>query len=295
MKKCRKCGVELVVDDNWYQSSKKKKTYICIKCHKERCRQRYKEKPNKNRIIICEKCGKERRLYGKGLCGKCYEEEGLSRMVICASCGEEKPHWSLGMCKKCYGRKSREDNIEDRRENNQRWREDNHEYVLKKCRQYYQDHKEEASAAHRKWRESHKEERKAYLRQWHKDHKEEQVKYRHQWYAEHREEQAEYRRQYNQDNPEVARKHNNLRRARMMNVTIEPIDEQKIYGLYGHVCIYCGSKNNLVLDHVVPLSKGGPHSEDNLVIACGSCNCSKGTKFLEEWIQRQPYSQAWVM
>ncbi len=36
--------------------------------------------------------------------------------------------------------------------------------------------------------------------------------------------------------------------------------------------------NNPDRDHVVPLSKGGEHSEDNLVPACAPCNLSKGNK-----------------
>ena len=36
------------------------------------------------------------------------------------------------------------------------------------------------------------------------------------------------------------------------------------------------------IDHVIPLSKGGSHTWDNVKVACGECNCVvKGAKVLE--------------
>ena len=45
-----------------------------------------------------------------------------------------------------------------------------------------------------------------------------------------------------------------------------------------HSCQYCGSTKHLTLDHVIPLSKGGKHSWDNVVTACESCNNSKSDR-----------------
>ena len=43
-------------------------------------------------------------------------------------------------------------------------------------------------------------------------------------------------------------------------------------------CAYCGSREDLTLDHVVPLSRGGTHAIDNLVAACKPCNSRKGSR-----------------
>ena len=46
-----------------------------------------------------------------------------------------------------------------------------------------------------------------------------------------------------------------------------------------HVCQYCGSpfsKNNLTLDHVVPIVQGGRKCWENIVTACKPCNQHKG-------------------
>ena len=47
----------------------------------------------------------------------------------------------------------------------------------------------------------------------------------------------------------------------------------------GFTCQYCGRDNvELTIDHVVPRSRGGPHTWDNLVSACKMCNHRKGGK-----------------
>ena len=54
-----------------------------------------------------------------------------------------------------------------------------------------------------------------------------------------------------------------------------------------YTCVYCGIKpESLHCDHVVPYSKGGGNDLDNLATSCPSCNKSKGSKTLEEWINR---------
>lgn len=51
-----------------------------------------------------------------------------------------------------------------------------------------------------------------------------------------------------------------------------------------NTCVYCGASNiSLQLDHVVPKSKGGADTPENLVAACKPCNTSKGSKLLEVW------------
>lgn len=45
---------------------------------------------------------------------------------------------------------------------------------------------------------------------------------------------------------------------------------------YGARCANCGAQDNLVLDHVVPIAKGGRSHYDNLQLLCAECNRVKG-------------------
>jgi 5-methylcytosine-specific restriction endonuclease McrA len=51
-------------------------------------------------------------------------------------------------------------------------------------------------------------------------------------------------------------------------------------------CWWCGSEINdgYVVDHVVPLSRGGSNRKENVVASCESCNRSKGAKMPEDFV-----------
>ncbi len=52
------------------------------------------------------------------------------------------------------------------------------------------------------------------------------------------------------------------------------------------ICYYCGAKvgsKNLTMDHVIPLSRGGTSSRDNIVPACKECNNKKKYMLPVEW------------
>jgi len=49
------------------------------------------------------------------------------------------------------------------------------------------------------------------------------------------------------------------------------------------ICEYCGSKGKLTIEHILPISCGGPDISDNTVMVCSKCNSSKGNKKLYEY------------
>ncbi|NEP02330.1 MAG: HNH endonuclease [Symploca sp. SIO2E9] len=59
---------------------------------------------------------------------------------------------------------------------------------------------------------------------------------------------------------------------------IPPVNRREVLKRDRHICQYCGSTKELTLDHVIPRSKGGKHSWDNVVIACQQCNSRKGNR-----------------
>ena len=61
-------------------------------------------------------------------------------------------------------------------------------------------------------------------------------------------------------------------------------DDEKIKLQTGQICNYCGSAAKLALDHIFPQKLGGKDDAENLIFACRTCNSSKGTKDLMEWM-----------
>lgn len=62
-------------------------------------------------------------------------------------------------------------------------------------------------------------------------------------------------------------------------------DDEKIKFKYPQSCCYCGSKDNLNIDHLIPKIKGGIDSADNLVLSCRSCNSSKRDRDVLLWLK----------
>ncbi|HEY9612200.1 HNH endonuclease [Allocoleopsis sp.] len=59
---------------------------------------------------------------------------------------------------------------------------------------------------------------------------------------------------------------------------VPPVNRREVLRRDKHTCQYCGSTKHLTLDHVIPRSKGGKHTWDNVVIACERCNSRKGDR-----------------
>lgn len=68
-----------------------------------------------------------------------------------------------------------------------------------------------------------------------------------------------------------------------------------------YTCQYCGREppvRDLNLDHVIPRSRGGPSSWDNLVTSCRDCNLRKGRSTPDEAgmkLRKQPARPSWTL
>ena len=59
--------------------------------------------------------------------------------------------------------------------------------------------------------------------------------------------------------------------------------ENKKLVLNGEFCAYCGTTVSLQWEHIVPKSRSGPDTIDNMVLSCAKCNREKATKNPIEW------------
>lgn len=56
------------------------------------------------------------------------------------------------------------------------------------------------------------------------------------------------------------------------------ITRRAVFARDGWACQYCGAGSNLTVDHVIPRSKGGLSSWENIVASCAPCNRRKGDR-----------------
>lgn len=179
-----------------------------------------------------------------------------------------------------YQRQWDKANPEKRRRRNQQWNEANQERRRELGRQYRESHREQYAAYQRKWYRDNRD----YYRQYYEAHKREKSEYNQRWREAHEQERREYRHRWSKANREKTREYTRRYRARKKNAAVGPVDEMAIYERDGRKCIYCPSTTDLTLDHLVPLSRDGAHSQDNLAVACRSCNSRKGAKTYKEFV-----------
>lgn len=97
---------------------------------------------------------------------------------------------------------------------------------------------------------------------------------------------AERSRRWYRDNPEKAREQTRRYQARKMAATVGEVDYRQVIERDGMVCHLCtlpiSDLLGLHFDHVVPLSRGGAHSMDNIKPAHAACNLRKNNKLMSE-------------
>ncbi|MFQ5425716.1 MAG: HNH endonuclease, partial [Gaiellales bacterium] len=73
-----------------------------------------------------------------------------------------------------------------------------------------------------------------------------------------------------------------LNYVRVPRVAQRKISRRALFARDEWRCQYCGASGKLTLDHVVPRSRGGVSSWNNVVASCAPCNLRKGDRLPEE-------------
>ena len=136
----------------------------------------------------------------------------------------------------------------------------NRKSMLQKAKEYYATNKEECDLKGREWAKANVEKTR------------------------------EYNRKSYQKNPNQALIRVRSRKIKMMGNGIEPYTLEQVLEEYGSVCYLCeqnidltlprkigveGWQYGLHLDHVTPISKGGPDCLENVAPAHAICNLNK--------------------
>jgi 5-methylcytosine-specific restriction endonuclease McrA len=167
------------------------------------------------------------------------------------------------------------------------WYKTNQEKIKLSNKAWNKANPEKMKEYYTKWKNNNLEKIKTYSRTWYKNNLEKRKIYRKLWYKNNLEKVKLSNAIWKRNNPNKRLAHSANRRAIKRNAPGNGITGkqwEELLDKSGGVCYYCGEqKENLTMDHVMPLSKGGAHDIINIVPACLSCNCSKGTQLLNEW------------
>jgi 5-methylcytosine-specific restriction endonuclease McrA len=212
----------------------------------------------------------------------------------CSKCGEVLPLEAFGRnrrskdgmdgrCKECRRQYSKE-NAEARREYSRQYYQDNLEKIKEYSRQYRKDNAEKIrvkSREHsRRYRKDNLEKIKEREKQYRKENKETLNEKSRRYQKDNAEKIKERQRQWRKDNPEKVKAAKHKRRALKKSspghCTTEQLQARLDY--HDNRCVYCGSAENIEVEHKIPLAKGGSNWPANLAPACGSCNRSKGDR-----------------
>lgn len=227
--------------------------------------------------------------------------------IICQTCGQNKDIDCFSIrsdtlkprkqCKDCYNSVRRPTRNAHRQEHREEenikakiWREKNPDLI-------------KANSA--RYRQKYGEKIKNWLRQYRKEHPEKTKETAKKSYLSHREARIERAKEYNETqkskpgflekmrqkskesykrwiekNPLANRQRNHRRRVSIKG----DFSAQEWIALcekHNNRCLCCGEKKPLEIDHILPVSKGGANTIDNLQPLCVSCNRSKGTKHID--------------
>jgi len=116
--------------------------------------------------------------------------------------------------------------------------------------------------------------------------KKSRLKQRSKYREENREKLRAIAREYYATHKAEDRSRRELRRVRLKGITIRDLTHaqwKERLAEFDYHCAYCWTSNVvLTQDHLVPISKGGHHTLDNVVPACVSCNARKNNRSMLE-------------
>lgn len=185
-------------------------------------------------------------------------------MKICSLCKVNKPYSEFRpkknykngycWCRPCERQKYRE------------YYQQNPETCRERAKTYVQNNQEKVSTRRRKYRESHKETLSVRRKEYYLRNKEQENRKHKEWFAGHPEKRREY---------EAARRI-------LINVSGRERLDYALIKVRDVNCYLCHEPNGSTLefDHVLPLSRGGRHSYDNVRAVHPFCNRSKKDKVI---------------
>jgi 5-methylcytosine-specific restriction endonuclease McrA len=203
-------------------------------------------------------------------CFRCKQTKPLNEFTK----NKGKPSGYDNCCKRCNNERVKawvEANPEKRKQYRQEYYEKNKESLIEKSKKYLQENFEKMKEAKRQYQLSHRSVGQNSLRLW-RSKPENKIK------------ESERRKKWAQEHPEEIRVKNHNRRVRMRSQgeRVTAAEWKALKEKYGNKCIVPGcDRTDVTMDHVIPISKGGRNTIDNIQPLCGHHNFTKHTKHID--------------
>lgn len=197
-------------------------------------------------------------------------------MKVCSKCKELKPKSEFGprassadglrgqcrICMNARGRIAFLNNIEVRRQKAKDYYDANKQKTIEYQHEYYLSRRDELLDRQKEYFINNREKVKAYKDAY-----------------------------YEKNQPELIAQHH-IEKAIKRGLIADFTGEQWRNALahFDFACAYCGESDcgRIEQEHVIPLSKGGHYTANNIIPSCKSCNSSKHSRDFEHWYLNSP-------
>jgi 5-methylcytosine-specific restriction endonuclease McrA len=304
MKVCTGCRADKPTSEYYAKGIQRGQQRImakCKDCFRKQANKSKRPSRNVNEIYI-DPLGRQRGGYFHPElnclvknCRDCKKPTPLDQLQIKGITPSGKPH-RVARCPQCAESRNKQYRVNYRaehqdyfREYNQQYQKEHAEELKARKREYLS--REQVKEHHKNWKRQdrlkNREKIQARMQKWLEKHPG-YTKERNKLYREMKGDTLrEYDRQRSKDpkRKDQLRDHKARRRAQKLGSRIGRIRWDHIIQRDNATCYLCEkklSKKEITFDHVIPLTRGGPHTEDNLKVACRSCNSRKHNKLLEE-------------
>ena len=185
-------------------------------------------------------------------------------------------------------------NKEDERKNKQKYYREHRKEILDRQKQYYKDNPEKVLEQNKLWKENNPEKIKRQHKKDYIKNKDSYLRRARKWQRENPEKYKEQHKKHSlkffrtEKGRACRQRTNTMRRVRMKKIvnTLTAQEWLDILEKYNYKCAYCDTEfeveNMPTRDHVIPISRGGNNTKENIVPACKSCNREKYNKILTE-------------
>lgn len=214
---------------------------------------------------------------------------------VCNKCGEFKRYEEfhkkksnkdgyIGQCKVCKSINDKlyyQKNKESHNKRTKKYYEENKEKVLKVCKEYREENKERISEYKKDWAKKNRVRKSEQEKHWRENNEKRNVEMKKKWYEKNRD-----------------RVYSNLLKRRSLKhfVRFEGIRRKELLDRDNWKCKRCGvqvhdrsvggnenrhlwdDERKAHIDHIIPISKGGDSTPNNLQVLCRTCNLSKNNK-----------------